>query len=153
MNYLRLKSRASWRFALSMRALLHRRVHATPTPIPAIRRDSEIPLCLSSGCSSRLLYPGSSLLFSRLPSTCFGLACQRWDTHLVTGRLRALPTWRGFHPTRRLHRERREDAEILTAEHFESQHPFGVSGCIPALKSGVLARRFSIKWRRSWMLE
>jgi len=28
---------------------------------------------------------------------------------------------------------------------FQSQHPFGVSGCIPALKSRVLARDFSIK--------
>jgi hypothetical protein len=34
---------------------------------------------------------------------------------------------------------------FLILPQFQSQHPFGVSGCIPALKSRVLARRFSIK--------
>ena len=82
------------------------------TPIPAYR-DSEIPLHLCQDVHPDISFPMSSLLFGCLPSTCFGLACQRWDTHLVTGSLRALPTWRGFHPTRRLHRERREDVIII----------------------------------------
>ena len=135
-NYLRLKSQASWRFARFLRALLHRQTHAASTPIPAKipakSRDSEILfISLQSpphACKSQT---------GRLPEL-ISRPIQLFKDLTVGVHLPLLsPPLAVFQLLLEL--------MVKVTISILPQHPFGASGCIPALKSGVLARRFFYK--------
>ena len=119
-----------------MRALLHRRVHAASTPIHAKCRDSEIPfLLLQSPPHACRKQTGRLLELFSQPIQLFkdltvGVHLPFLSPPLVCFSLLA---------------ESAVKVVFLILPKLQTQHPFGVSGCITALKSGVLARCFSIK--------
>jgi len=127
-----------------MRALLHRRVHTASTPIPANCRDSEIPLSsLQSpphACkkqTGRLLEPHPGLF-----------SCSKT--------LRQVFTCRSFHRFSLFFTPCRvggESSYAVILTHFQDQHSCGVSGCISALKSRVLARVFLLSGVSIWVLQ
>jgi len=118
-----------------LRALLHRRVHAASTPIHAKCRDSEIPfLLLQSPPHACRKQTGRLLELFSQPIQLFkdltvGVHLPFLSPPLVCFSLLA---------------ESAVKVVFLILPKLQTQHPFGVSGCILALKSGVLARRFSI---------